>query len=191
MTLAVCVGANSTVAVTAFAQDTFGARDRASTEAVESLNAYAAYKMGDYESARQQWESLAQRDNTSAIINLANLYEQGQGVPRDPAKAAEWLRRAAELGDPRGQTQLGMAYEKGLGVPRDLQKAESWFRRAAEQGDTTAQFNLGVMLATAQGKGVSSATKAQRREAADWLEKAAAGGHPDAHEFLATLRESE
>lgn len=172
----------------AVAQDTFGQRDQASVDAVESLNAYAAYKLGDYETARERWLALAERGNTSAMINLANLHEQGQGVPRDLAKAVAWLTQGAELGDSRAQLNLGLAYEKGTGVERDPRQAAQWFRQAAEQGDTTAQFNLGVMLATAYGEGLGSSEPADRAEAAAWLEKAAAGGHPDAAEFLATVR---
>ena len=174
-------------AADAIAQDEFGSRDQASTQAVESLNAYAAYKLGDYESAREAWLDLAARDNTSAMLNLANLYAQGQGVPRDPAEAAAWLVKAADLGDSRAQFELGMAHEKGSGVERDPRKAAEWFRKAAEQDDKEAQFNLAVMLATDYGAGLSESSPDQRAEAIDWLTKAAAGGHPDAPSFLATL----
>jgi TPR repeat protein len=76
-------------------QDIFGVRDKESVEAVESLNAAAVYKMSDYETARQSWLAVADRDNTSAMIDLANIYEQGQGVPRDLTKAVQWLEKAA------------------------------------------------------------------------------------------------
>ncbi len=168
--------------------DGFAGRDRASREAVESLEAYAVYKMGQYDEARTMWLSLASRNNPSAMINLANMSEQGQGVPRDLSKAAEWLRKAADLGDQRGQLQLGLAYEKGLGVERDPKTAASWFLKAAEQGDSTAQFNLGVMLATNYGEGVKSASAEQRQEAIKWLELAAEENHPDADVFLNMLK---
>jgi len=185
-TLVACGCLLSWISVAA-AQEEFGTRDRNSVEAVESLNAYAAYKLGDYETARERWLSLAERGNTSAMINIANLYDQGQGVARDQAAALEWLELAAELEDPRAQLELGLAYEKGQGVERDPKRAAEWFRQAAEQGDTTAQFNLGVMLATAYGAGLEQSSAGERAEAAQWLEKAATGGHADAPEFLSTL----
>lgn len=169
------------------AQDEFGARDQTSVQAVESLNAYAAYKLGDYETAREAWLDLAARDNTSAMLNLANLYAQGQGVEADPAEAIQWLEKAAALGDSRAQFELGMAHENGIGVERDPRAAADWFREAAEQGDKEAQFNLAVMLATAYGAGLNESSPEQRTEATAWLKKAAAGGHPDAPAFLATL----
>ncbi len=171
----------------AFAQDTFGAKDQASIQAVESLNAAAAYKTGDYETAKRGWLALANKGNTSAMINLANLYEQGQGVAQDFPEAIQWLEKAAALGDSRAQFELGMAHQRGIGVDRDLHAAAGWFHKAAEQGDNTAQFNLAVMLATAYGAGLSESTPEQRTEAAAWLKKAATGGHPDASNLLATL----
>lgn len=158
-----------------------GAADR---DAVTSLKAYAAYKAGDYAQAYDIWLPLAEAGNTTAIINIANMYEQGQGREVDLAKSVEWLRRGAELGDTRAQLYLGLAYEKGRGAERDNRQAARWFRAAAEQGDKDAQFNLGVMLATAYGAGPEKATAEQTAEARRWLEAAAAGGHSDARAFL-------
>ena len=176
-------------AASVFGQDAFGQRDQASVEAVESLNAYAAFKLGNYEEARKAWLQLADKGNTSAMINLANMYEMGQGVPQDPTVAVAWLEKAAALEDARAQLHLGVAYEKGQGVERDPRKATEWFRKAAEQDDTTAQFNLGVMLATAYGEGLEQSSSDQRAEAIAWLERAEAGGHPEAAGFIAMLRD--
>ena len=162
-------------------------RDKNSVEAVQSLEAYAKYKMAQYEEAREIWLSLAERNNTSALINLANLYEQGQGVPRDLKKSISWLEKAAKLGDVRGQFQLAMAYEKGLGVDRDLHKAALWLEKAAAQNDGQAQFNLGVMLATNFGQGVTTSSEEQRKKAIAWLKKAKENNVEDAQEFLTLL----
>ncbi|MBP2316412.1 tetratricopeptide repeat protein [Azospirillum soli] len=120
-------------------------RDEASTQAVESLEAYAAYKMGQYDLARERWEALAAKGNTTAMINLANLHAQGQGVPRNPAMARSWTRKAAELDDARAQFELGLAYERGDGVDRDLDEAARWLGRAAEQGNGEAAARLKVL----------------------------------------------
>ena len=162
-------------------------RDKNSVEAVQSLEAYAKYKMGQYDEARNIWLMLAEKNNASALINLANLYEQGQGVKRDLTQSIAWLRKAADLDDTRGQFQLAMAYEKGLGVERDLQQAAYWLEKAAVQGDGTAQFNLGVMLATNFGKGVMTSSTEQRTKAIDWLTKAKDNNVEDAQEFLSLL----
>jgi TPR repeat protein len=162
-------------------------RDRASVEAVQSLQAYAAYKSGNFAQARLLWEDLAARGNTTAMNNLANMFEQGQGSPKDPAASIQWLRKAAELGDPVAQLNLGLAFERGTGVTRDNHEAARWFRKSAEQGDRDAQFNLGVMLATNYGAGAESATGEQRAEARKWLTRSAAQGHEEARTFIGLL----
>lgn len=169
------------------ANDFTSGRDKNSVQAVQSLEAYAKYKMGQYEDARIIWMNLADKNNTTAFINLANMYEHGQGVERSLPTSINWLERAAKLGDSRGQFQLGMAYEKGLGVERDLQQAAYWFEKSAKQGDGRAQFNLGVMLATNLGKGVMTSSKKQRKQAIEWLTKAKYNNMDDAREFLGLL----
>lgn len=71
---------------------------------------------------------------------LGNCYLQGQGVERDPVKAAEWFRRAAEQADSMGEFSLAVAYELGRGVTADAAEAVRWYRRAAEQGYVLAQY---------------------------------------------------
>lgn len=81
-------------------------RDNAAVQAVEALEAYAVYKMGMYELARQRWEGLAAKHNATAMVNLAAMASQGQGGPRDEAAAEMWLRKAADLGDARAIEEL-------------------------------------------------------------------------------------
>lgn len=171
----------------AMAAPTFAVNDT-ERQAVENLQAYAAYKMAQYDRAHAIWLSLSERGNTTAMNNLANMYEQGQGVEQDLEVAAAWLTRAAEAGDRVAQLNLGLAYEKGRGVPRDNRTAADWFRRAAEQGEQTAQFNLGVMLATNYGQGPETASVEQREQARGWLKKAAEQGHPEAPVMLQLLQ---
>ncbi|WP_404383844.1 tetratricopeptide repeat protein [Caenispirillum salinarum] len=165
--------------------DDFAAEDTASRQAVAGLEAYAAYKMGDYDTARSLWEALAAKGNTTAMVNLANLFEQGQGTPADRAAALEWTRRAAEAGDTRAMVSLGVAHEGGAsGLPRDLEAAERWFRKAAETGDADAHFNLGVLLLTNRGQGLETTPPDQRRAAARHLRAAAEAGHAEARPML-------
>ena len=72
--------------------------------------------------------------------NLGLMYLNGEGVPKDPAQAAKWYFRAAELGLAEAQTSLGYMYYFGQGVPKDFAQSAKWYRRAAEQGSAPAQF---------------------------------------------------
>ena len=153
-------------------------------QGVRSLKAYAAYKAGDYETARNIWQALAEKGNTTAMNNLANMFDQGQGSPEDQQKAAQWLMQGAKAGDSVSQLNLGLAYEKGRGVTRNNYEAAKWFELAALQGDVDAQFNLGVMRLTAYGKGQQAASIEDKQAALIWLQKAAQQYHPEARHFL-------
>lgn len=156
-------------------------------EAVINLKAYAEYKLGHYDKAKKIWEGLAAKGNTTALINLANLFQQGQGVTEDQKQAMGYVERAANLGDARAQYELGIAYEKGTVLERDIEKAASWLKKSAEQDDSDGQFAYGVMLATGKGKGLDKATPEQRAEAISWLKKANANGNLEAADYIKVL----
>ncbi len=68
-----------------------------------------------------------------------------EGRTADPAKAAEWYRKAAELKLADAENNLGMLYLEGKGVTRDLAQAFRLFERAAAQNDPWGLNNLGGM----------------------------------------------
>jgi uncharacterized protein len=156
-------------------------------EAVKNLKAYAAYKAGEYDTARQMWEELAAIGNTTALVNLANLFQQGQGVTEDQKRAMSYVIKAAELGDARAQYELGIAHEKGTVVERDIKSAAKWLLKSAEQDYADGQFAYGVMLATSYGKGIDKASAAERSQALEWLKKAKANGNVEAADYIKVL----
>ena len=105
-------------------------------------------------------------------LNLGVIYDEGLGVPKNAAKAMEWYRKAAELGNAEAQFNLGGVYRDGKGVPKDAAKAAEWFQKAAAQGLAEAQYWLGRMYHF--GKGVPKDSV----KAAQWYQKAAAQGLP-------------
>ena len=76
------------------------------------------------------------------------------------------LRRAAERGDAKAQTILGVCYAIGKDVEKDEKAAADWFRKAAEQGYPVAQYHLGRCYANGQG------VEKDEKEAAMWMKKA-------------------
>jgi TPR repeat protein len=61
------------------------------------------------------------------------------GVAVDNRKAAYWLRKAAEHGQPEGQMMLGTLYFYGTGVEKDYIKAYAWCDLAQDGGNADAQ----------------------------------------------------
>jgi len=99
---------------------------------------YQSYLKGDYKAAYEEWLPLAELGDAEAQFNLGVLYDEGAGVERNLATAAEWYRKAADQGFMDAQTNLGIMYYHGLGLEQDLDEAARWFGMAAEQGDTEA-----------------------------------------------------
>lgn len=71
-----------------------------------------------------------------AGVFLARLYSLGEVVRRNPIKAAELYRKAAERGNSDAQEELGMIYRIGEGVIRDDVEALKWLTLAAVGGDS-------------------------------------------------------
>ncbi len=174
-----------------FSSATFPMEKDNAADAVKSLEAYARFKSGDYQAAREIWQKLAKKGNTTALINLANLFQQGMGVDENDRQALSYIRQAAELGDSRAQYELGIEYEKGDLVDRDLQQAAYWLQLSAKADNADGQFAYGILLATAFGKGLGETTEIQRRQALYWLQKAQANGHPDAKPYIGLLLQIE
>ena len=68
-----------------------------------------------------------------AQTSLGGMYYNGQGVQRDYAEAAKWVRKAAERDYAPAQVDLGVMYWNGQGVPQDAVLAYMWLNLAATQ----------------------------------------------------------
>jgi hypothetical protein len=75
----------------------------------------------------------------------ARAYEDGNGVPRDAALAAQLYCRAARFGDAEAQFSLGWMLMNGRGINRDDAHAAHLFAAAAEQGIEQARNLLQAM----------------------------------------------
>ena len=101
-------------------------------------------------------------------------------MPRDPALAAKWLRKAADQGDVWSEYNLGLQYFDGEGVSQDYAMAAKLYEKAADQGNAMAQYSLGVMYTQGLGVDQNYAT------AATWYRKSADRGLANAQYNLAT-----
>ncbi|KAF2149462.1 hypothetical protein K461DRAFT_281843 [Myriangium duriaei CBS 260.36] len=62
--------------------------------------------------------------------------DEGGGTRRDPQKAVQWYRRAAQLQDVAAMYKLGVICLKGLlSEPKNVVEAERWLKRAADKAD--------------------------------------------------------
>jgi soluble lytic murein transglycosylase-like protein len=72
----------------------------------------------------------------------ARALEHGEGVPKDPLRAAELYCQGARAGDAESQFSLGWMHANARGVTRDDAIAAYFFRLAAEQGHEHAKRML-------------------------------------------------
>jgi uncharacterized protein len=79
-------------------------------------------------------------------IALAYYYETGTSVARDPAKALELYRKAAQQGDPLAAWLAGRLYFLGTGVARDPDAAQKWFKLSADQNNAYGAYYLGRLM---------------------------------------------
>jgi TPR repeat protein len=67
-------------------------------------------------------------------------------VLKDYKQAVYWYQKAADQGDAKAQSNLGIAYAIGKGVLKDYKQAVYWYQKAADQGYAEAQSSLLIIF---------------------------------------------
>ncbi len=147
------------------------------TPAAQTPTLTAQYRIKDL-------SAKAEKGDTSAALDLADVYENGEGVPKDPAKAYAWFSRAAELGSTRGLEMAGWHEISGDGTAFDPTKALESFRKATAAGSGYAAQQIGWMYE--KGKGVPQ----DDAQAVEWYRRAIQQGEMDACGSLGWLTET-
>lgn len=142
-------------------------------------------------------ENAAAAGQPTALWQLGLMYESGEGVEKDPAKAFGYFSQIAnEHADaaPRGVdadivaqsfVKVGEYYRRGLpeaGIPKDEDRSNRLMMHAASYfGDADAQYRVGKMFLEDEDIG------ANPLQSARWLSLAARKGHAGAQAQLGTL----
>ncbi|MBO0904204.1 peptidoglycan-binding protein [Jiella sonneratiae] len=105
----------------------------------------------DPKAAARWFELAAGRDFAPAEYSLGTLYEKGNGVDRDLAKARDEYQAAADGGNVRAMHNLAVLYATGIDGKSDPAKAAQWFEKAASYGMPDSQYNLGILFARGAG----------------------------------------
>ena len=119
---------------------------RRAAEAGHDFSQYALGKLLQSQKRMEEavsWhEKAAEQGNPYAAYRLGKLYLEGKDVPKNAAKAAEYLTDAAQEGNQYAQYTLGKLYLTGEDVIQDREQAYRWFWESASQGNEYAQFFL-------------------------------------------------
>lgn len=93
----------------------------------------------------------AEQGFQGAQFNLAWLYENGKGVPRDYSTAMLWYQKLADEESPVGLRGLGWMKMQGWGGPQDFPGARDLLTKASDKGDGNASALLASLHE--EGKG--------------------------------------
>ena len=119
--------------------------------------------------------------NKDSEYELGKNFLNGRGVEKNPEKALEYFKKAAELGHTEAPGAMGFFYAAGLVVEKDDAKAAEWFQKGSDKGSAAAKYNLGKFHLDGRG-GLSDAEKGLAL-----MEEAASLGLPEAHKTLAEI----
>lgn len=93
---------------------------------------------GDYESAFQVFQPLADQGDAGGQLGLDVMYSKGYGVLKDSVEAVRWFRLAAKQGQAYAQLILGLMYDDGRGVLKDSVTAHMWCNISSANGNKGA-----------------------------------------------------
>lgn len=109
-----------------------------------------------------------------------SYYKKGPNKDRDFLLAADYFRKAAELGHAEAQKMLGYCYY----FTEEPETAAVWFRQSAEQGNAEAQFAIGKCYFDGDG------VKKDVLQAFTWFRKASEQGCGEAWYYLGLCYET-
>ena len=96
------------------------------------------YEAGQRSRAAKLFKRAAAAGVIEAQVNLANIYDAGDGVRSDFQAARYWYKRAIDQGSPEAAYNLAVSY-----LNRDnFRWARYWFLVAEKLGDEDAQVLL-------------------------------------------------
>jgi TPR repeat protein len=146
--------------------------------------AYGAYQRGYYLTAFALALPKAQMGDPKAQTLLAELYDRGLGVARDPKEATAWYGIASKNNDREAQFGYAVKLLEGKYVEKDRAEAKRLLKLAADSGHATAAFNYAQIIA--DEKPITSGIK----EALPYFEMAAENRVADAYYALAQIYRS-
>ena len=113
----------------------------------------------------------------SAQVALGYMYDTGFRVTKEPGRAVEWYKKAAQQGDSLAPWLLGRVIYLGAVPPLDVNDAISWLQRSSDANNPFAQHLLGLI----------KLEKNDYAKAAELFQKASQQGLPQAQYELGKL----
>jgi TPR repeat protein len=114
----------------------------------------AVYEAERYSLAVQRYRELARKGVPEAAYELGKAYRYGNGAPKDPVLAAQWMMAAVSKSHsrwPHASYHLGTMFLDGEGVPKDPAMARRLLQQALDHGYAAAALPLARIYAEGTG----------------------------------------
>jgi len=112
----------------------------------------SALEHGDYQTAFQLLQPLAEHGNAEAQYLTGMMYRDGRGIKQDYAAGNKWVRAAADQGNKMAQLSIGSGYAYD-GEKNDYVQAYMWLTLSDATGDKHATgmlYDLGTKMTPEQ-----------------------------------------
>lgn len=135
--------------------------------------AMAAYRSGDYDTARTLWQQGCDAGSIRDCFEVGIVYRDGEGVAPDAARYLALMARACDGGIGAACHNLAReelrAAEEGTGsvTPAQLAAGTAFYARACKLGTQVSCRNLGLHLAREAAKGDKAALDSLRQACID------------------------
>jgi TPR repeat protein len=88
----------------------------------------------------------AEEGDTDSMRYLADMYSDGEYLPKDYFAAEAWLRKAAEQDDDKAKFKLAKMLSEGNGIARNLEEAFNIYYELMFDGYADAMIKVGTAL---------------------------------------------
>lgn len=131
-------------------------------------------EQGYYTEAASIFKTI-ENDNFAPALNLIGvMYNYGYSYDVDLESALKYYKKAASLGNPDAQFNIGQIYFEGIGGNEDFKEAFKWYAFSANQNYSLAKLQLATLYF--KGYGV----EANINTAINIIKPLAIDGNPDA-----------
>lgn len=163
--------------------------DQGYTEAKVRLAALLLRGLGDKSSKDEKFHQsikllneAADKGSIKAYYALSVMYHDPASLTPNADLGMSWLIKAAEAGEPRGQSQLGSLYLHGIFITKDIEKSIFWYEEAIKNNSNSARYNLAKLYINK-----ANITPLRLEKAISLYLTAAEQGHDDAKVALGNI----
>ena len=107
------------------------------------MEGIAAFESGAFEEAVTFFRAGAEKGDAEAQMMLAYCLEEGIGTEEDEEESVEWMKKAADTGNPIAQALYGMHLSSELG---DTEACLVYLKKSVDQDCVLGKLLLGGML---------------------------------------------